>query len=77
MIAKLPIKDSDHFAQWLLEHYRHENETVMVAPCAGFYATPGLGKDEIRIAYALNEASLRKGMHIFSLALEEYRANFE
>ncbi len=77
VIAKLPIKDSDHFAQWLLEEYRHENETVMVAPCAGFYATPGLGKDEIRIAYALNEHDLRKGMHIFTSALAEYRKHFE
>tara|TARA_R110000765_G_scaffold97995_1_gene184202 strand:- start:773 stop:1963 length:1191 start_codon:yes stop_codon:yes gene_type:complete len=71
-IAELPIKDADHFAQWLLEDFRVDNETVMVAPAAGFYATEGLGKNQIRIAYVLDQDSLKRAVHILGEALKSY-----
>ena len=54
-VAELPVKDSDHFAQWILEKFDYNNETVMVAPASGFYSTPGEGKNQIRMAYVLNK----------------------
>ncbi|MRI00461.1 aminotransferase class I/II-fold pyridoxal phosphate-dependent enzyme [Kriegella sp. EG-1] len=71
-IAELPIKDADDFAQWLLEDFRVNNETIMVAPAAGFYATPGLGKNQIRIAYVLEEESLKRAVNILKEALKSY-----
>jgi len=73
IIAKLPIKDSEHFAKWMLSDFSIDNKTTMFAPAAGFYATPGLGKDEIRLAYVLNEDSLRIAMDIFRKGLEKYK----
>ena len=73
IIAKLPINDSEHFAKWMLKEFSYENETVMFAPAEGFYATPGLGKNEIRIAYILNENDLKKAMRIFRKGLKEYK----
>ncbi|MDO1511912.1 pyridoxal phosphate-dependent aminotransferase [Maribacter confluentis] len=72
-IAELPIKDADHFAQWLLEDFRVDNETVMVAPAAGFYATEGLGTNQIRIAYVLDKESLKRAVHILAEALKIYK----
>ena len=72
IIAKLPIKDAEDFARWLLEDFSIDNETVMFAPAQGFYATPGIGKNEIRIAYVLNENDLKKAMNILRKGLEEY-----
>ena len=72
-IAELPIEDSDDFAQWLLEEFRVDGETVMVAPAAGFYASEGLGKNQIRIAYVLDKDSLRKAVHILKEALKIYK----
>jgi len=72
-IAELPIKDADHFAQWLLEDFRVDNETVMVAPAAGFYATEGLGKNQIRIAYVLDQDSLKRAVYILGQALKSYK----
>ncbi|KSA11685.1 pyridoxal phosphate-dependent aminotransferase [Maribacter dokdonensis] len=72
-IAELPIEDADHFAQWLLEDFSLNNETVMVAPAAGFYATKGLGKKQIRIAYVLDKESLKRAVHILSEALKNYK----
>tara|TARA_R110002074_G_scaffold57077_3_gene140408 strand:+ start:17537 stop:18727 length:1191 start_codon:yes stop_codon:yes gene_type:complete len=72
-IAELPIKDADHFAQWLLEDFRVDNETVMVAPAAGFYATEGLGKNQIRIAYVLDQDSLKRAVRILGEALKSYK----
>ena len=72
-IAELPVKNSDHFAQWLLEYFSHENETVMVAPAAGFYSTPNVGKNQIRIAYVLKEDDLKKAVRIISEALKNYK----
>ncbi|WP_324025680.1 pyridoxal phosphate-dependent aminotransferase [Maribacter sp. BPC-D8] len=72
-IAELPIKDADHFAQWLLEDFNIDNETVMVAPAAGFYATEGLGKNQIRIAYVLDQESLKRAVFILKEALKSYK----
>lgn len=72
-IAELPIKDADHFAQWLLEEFNIDNETVMVAPAAGFYATEGLGKNQIRIAYVLDQDSLKRAVQILKEALKSYK----
>ncbi len=71
-IAELPISDADDFAQWLLEDFRVKNETVMVAPAAGFYATQGLGKNQIRIAYVLDKESLKRAVDILKEALNSY-----
>ena len=71
--VKLPIKDSDHFAEWLLTKFSFKNRTVMVAPASGFYATPGLGKDEIRIAFVLSSPKLKAAMEILKRGLEEYK----
>jgi aspartate aminotransferase len=72
-IVKLPVKDAEHFSKWLLTDFRLNNETVMVAPAAGFYATPGLGQDEVRIAYVLNTNDLAKAIEILRTALVEYK----
>jgi aspartate aminotransferase len=61
-IARLPIDDSDKFCQWLLESFSYQNQTVMLAPATGFYGTPGLGKNEVRLAYVLNVPALNKAM---------------
>jgi aspartate aminotransferase len=71
-IAELPIENSDDFAQWLLEDFRLNGETVMVAPAAGFYATEGLGKNQIRIAYVLDREQLKRAVHILKEALKSY-----
>ncbi len=71
-IAELPLEDADDFAQWLLEDFRVANETVMVAPAGGFYATEGLGKNQIRIAYVLDKESLKRAVHILGEALKSY-----
>ncbi|MDA9125910.1 pyridoxal phosphate-dependent aminotransferase [Flavobacteriaceae bacterium] len=71
-IVELPVKDSDVFAQWLLEVFRLRNETIMVAPAAGFYSTNGLGKNQVRIAYVLNKEDLRTSVAILKSALIQY-----
>jgi aspartate aminotransferase len=71
-VAQLPVKDSDHFAQWLLEVFNLNNETVMVAPASGFYSTPGAGKNQVRIAYVLNKADLIRSVKILAAALKQY-----
>jgi len=70
--VRLPIDDSDRFSQWLLEEFSHNGATVMLAPATGFYATPGLGLDEVRIAYVLNCDDLRSAMKILREALRVY-----
>ncbi len=72
-IAELPINDADAFAQWLLEKFDIDGETVMVAPAAGFYSTPGVGFNQIRIAYVLNKESLIKAVNILKEALKVYK----
>ena len=71
-IAKLPIDNADKFAQWLLESYDLNGETVMVAPAAGFYSTPGVGLDEVRIAYVLKKEDLIKSVQILKEAIKAY-----
>jgi aspartate aminotransferase len=72
-IVELPVKNTDHFAQWLLEEFDVNGETVMVAPAAGFYSTPGVGLNQIRIAYVLKKESLIKAVNILKQALEVYK----
>ena len=72
-IAELPIKNSDDFAQWLLEEFDVNGETVMVAPAAGFYSSPGVGLNQIRIAYVLKKESLLKAVNIIREALKVYQ----
>jgi aspartate aminotransferase len=72
IVAKLPIKSGENFAKWLLTDYNYNNKTVMVAPAEGFYATEGLGMDEIRLSYCLNTEALADAMDILERALTEY-----
>lgn len=71
-MARLPIDDSDKFCQWLLESFSYKNKTLMLAPATGFYGTPGLGINEVRIAYVLNLDDLDEAMDCLEKALEEY-----
>tara|TARA_R110002050_G_scaffold104052_6_gene213312 strand:- start:17744 stop:18934 length:1191 start_codon:yes stop_codon:yes gene_type:complete len=72
-MVELPIKNSDNFAQWLLEDFDVDGETVMVAPAGGFYSTPGIGLNQIRIAYVLNKEKLIKAVNILKEALKVYK----
>ena len=71
-MAKLPIDDSDRFCQWLLESFAYNGKTVMLAPATGFYGTPGLGKQEVRLAYVLNTTAINEAMDCLERGLEEY-----
>lgn len=71
-IAKLPIDDADTFCQWLLESFSYQEQTVMLAPATGFYGTPGLGKQEVRLAYVLNLNDINKAMDCLEIALQQY-----
>lgn len=73
-VAELPVKDTDDFAQWILEEFNDNNETVMVAPASGFYSTEGEGKNQVRIAYVLNKADLKRSVEILKIALEKYNS---
>ncbi len=72
VVARLPIDDSDKFCQWLLEDFNYNNETVMLAPATGFYATQGKGMDEVRISYVLKVEELRNSMKCLEEALKVY-----
>lgn len=72
-IVGLPVADSEHFCQWLLTDFRDNNETLMIAPAGGFYATPGMGKNEVRIAYVLNVAAIRRCIELLGKALAVYK----
>ncbi len=72
-IAELPVKNTDDFAKWLLKSFDFENNTIMVAPAAGFYSTHGVGLNQIRIAYVLNEASLKISIKVLEEALKVYK----
>ena len=71
-VAKFPVDDADKFCQWLLEEFSFEGQTVMMAPASGFYATKGLGKQEARLAYVLNQESLKKAVRCLDEALRVY-----
>jgi aspartate aminotransferase len=72
-VARLPIEDGEDFASWLLTEYAYEGRTVMVAPAQGFYATPGLGRDEVRIAYVLKKEDLEASVRILAHAIPTYQ----
>jgi aspartate aminotransferase len=71
-IAQLPIDDSDRFCQLMLEHFEHNNQTVMMAPATGFYSRPEPGKQQVRLAYVLNKESLRNAVEVLRVALSVY-----
>jgi len=72
-MAQLPVKDTDHFCQWMLEKFSYNGSTVMMAPAAGFYATEGLGKNEVRIAYVLELSEIREAAECLKNGLEAYK----
>lgn len=72
-MAELPVDDSEKFCQWLLESFSHNGATVMMAPASGFYATPGKGKHEVRLAYVLNSDDINAAMDCLEAALKEYK----
>jgi aspartate aminotransferase len=71
-VASLPVKDSDHFCQWMLENFNYEGATVMMAPASGFYSTTGSGKNQVRIAYVLNSDDLTSAIKCLEVGLKEY-----
>lgn len=71
-VARLPVDDADRFCAWCLEEFEYEGQTVFMAPASGFYTTPGMGKDEVRIAYVLQKEELRKAIDVLRHALEAY-----
>ena len=73
-VAKLPVDNAEDFCAWCLSDFDYEGETVMLAPASGFYSTPGLGKDEVRIAYVLNLDDLRRALIVLEKALEKYNS---
>lgn len=74
-VARLPVEDADDFCRWCLEEFEYEGQTVFMAPASGFYTTPGLGRDEVRLAYVLEKEELRKAMEVLRHALEAYPGN--
>jgi len=71
-MARLPVDDADSFARWILEMFEYKKQTVLLAPGSGFYSTPGLGKNEVRIAYVLNTNDLKNAMETLAEALKAY-----
>ena len=71
-VARLPVEDADHFCKWLLSDFEYENQTVFMAPASGFYTTPGIGKNEVRIAYVLKKEDLAISLKILEEALKVY-----
>lgn len=76
IVIGLPVQDSEHFTQWLIEEFEYNKETVLLAPAQGFYATPGKGTNEVRLAFMLNTNDMKKSLKIISIALEEYLKKF-
>ena len=74
VIAKIPVDNADSFCQWLLESFSYNGQTLMLAPASGFYSTPGLGKQEVRLAYVLNVNAINSAMDCLQKALEEYNS---
>jgi aspartate aminotransferase len=77
IIIGLPVQDSEHFSKWLIEEYEDEHETILLAPAQGFYATPGKGKNEVRLAFMLKIDDLKRSLIILKKALEVYRYKFK
>lgn len=76
-VARLPVDDAEKFCAWCLSDFDYEGETVMLAPAAGFYTTPGAGKDQVRIAYVLNKEDLARALVVLKRALEAYPGRIE
>lgn len=75
-IVRLPVDDADKFCEWLVREFELDGETVLLAPASGFYATPGLGRQEVRIAYVLGQDRLRAAMRVLKQGLEAYASRF-
>jgi aspartate aminotransferase len=73
-MVTLPVENAEEFAIFLLKEFRIDNETVMVAPGQGFYSTPEVGKNQVRIAYVLNTEDLKRAINIIKLGLEKYKS---
>jgi aspartate aminotransferase len=71
-VAKLPVDNADKFCAWCLSEFEYEGQTVMMAPASGFYTTPDIGQDQVRIAYVLNREDLAKALVVLEKALERY-----
>lgn len=72
VVAQIPVKDADDFCQWMLESFNYQNETVMMAPASGFYSTSGTGKNQVRLAYVLNQKDLKQALICLEKGLEAY-----
>ena len=73
-VARLPVDDAEAFCAWCLSDFEYEGCTVMMAPASGFYVTPGMGKNEVRLAYVLNKKDLKHALVVLAKALEAYNA---
>ena len=73
-VARLPVDDAEKFCMWCLTDFEYEGETIMMAPASGFYSTPGMGRDEVRIAYVLKKDDLQRAIMLLEKALEAYNA---
>ena len=71
-MVELPIDDSDRFCQWMLEEFEYKGATVMMAPASGFYSTPGIGINQVRVAYVLNVEDLKEAVECLEVALKSY-----
>jgi len=71
-VARLPVDDAERFCAWCLSEFQYEGETVMMAPAAGFYTTPGAGRDQVRLAYVLKKEDLNRALFVLQKALEAY-----
>lgn len=76
-VVRLPVKDADDFCRWCLEEFSYEGQTVFMAPASGFYTTPGMGRDEVRMAYVLNKEDLRSAITVLRHALDAYNSRPE
>lgn len=72
IIIGLPVDDADDFAAWMINEFEDNNETVLLAPAAGFYASPGMGKSEVRLAFMLKEKDLKRSLELLAIALDQY-----
>jgi aspartate aminotransferase len=71
-VAKLPVDDTEDFCRWMLEEFEHNGQTVMMAPASGFYSTPGMGKQEVRLAYVLSQDKLKAALECIEIGIKEY-----
>jgi aspartate aminotransferase len=76
-VAKLPVDDAENFCRWCLEEFSYEGQTVMLAPAAGFYTTPGAGRNQVRIAYVLKVEDLKHALVVLRKAIEAYPGRIE